>query len=107
MADGDDSSVSRGLNSPRAGEILAKRPVAARSSEPEDASARQEPGGSRKEGVGLRTNERPLIVDYGSIAEHTFTRCPPADPGAPPKDFTVCPEDKFDECSCPSVTISP
>ena len=49
----------------------------------------------------------PSIVDYGSIGDHTFTRCPPAVEGAPPKDLTQCPEDKFEECSCPSVTVSP
>jgi hypothetical protein len=49
----------------------------------------------------------PSIVDYGSIGDHTFTRCPPAVEGAPPKDFTQCPEDKFEECSCHSVTVSP
>jgi hypothetical protein len=64
----------------------------------------REPGGpERREWV--RTYERPLIVDYGSIVEHTFSRCPPE--GGPPKDFNPCPPDKFEECSCPSVVISP
>jgi hypothetical protein len=54
----------------------------------------------------VKAYERPLIVDYGSIVEHTFSRCPPE--GGPPKDFRLCPEDKFEECSCPDgVTISP
>ena len=43
----------------------------------------------------------PLVVDYGSIAEHTFTRCPGGNSEADmPKDYQVCEHDKFGECSC-------
>jgi hypothetical protein len=44
------------------------------------------------------TYEKPEIVDYGSIADHTFTRCG----GVGPKvgDFRTCELDKFGECSC-------
>lgn len=42
--------------------------------------------------------EKPEIVDYGSIADHTFTRCG----GVGPKlgDFRSCELDNFQECSC-------
>lgn len=42
--------------------------------------------------------EKPEIVDYGSIADHTFTRCG----GIGPKlgDFRSCELDNFQECSC-------
>jgi hypothetical protein len=42
--------------------------------------------------------EKPEIADYGSIADHTFTRCG----GVGPKvgDFRTCELDKFGECSC-------
>ena len=45
--------------------------------------------------------EKPTITDYGSIARHTFTRCPSGDPvaGARPKDWQDFPTDKFGECS--------
>lgn len=43
----------------------------------------------------------PTIVDHGSIAEHTFTRCESGDPAAwaPPKDWRDFPTDMFGECS--------
>ena len=52
--------------------------------------------------------EKPRIEDFGSIAEHTFTRCggtgytgPGTAPAAPPKDFPWVPNklDNFGECS--------
>lgn len=48
----------------------------------------------------------PEITDYGSIADHTFTRCVTGDPvvfndnSPPPKDYKTCELDKFGECSC-------
>lgn len=45
----------------------------------------------------------PAVVDYGSIASHTFTRCPEGwgEEGDPPKDpsFANTHFDKFGECS--------
>jgi hypothetical protein len=41
--------------------------------------------------------EKPLIVDYGSIGEHTF-----AGPGPPRKDTRLCTKDNFQEESCPT-----
>ncbi len=48
----------------------------------------------------------PKIIDYGSIASHTFTSCDsgsPTDHGAsgmiPPKDHNDYPLDNFGECS--------
>ena len=45
--------------------------------------------------------EYPMVVDHGSIAEHTFYRCATNDavPLAPPKDKEDFPLDKFGECS--------
>ena len=48
--------------------------------------------------------EAPVVVDYGSIVEHTLTRettvtCGDNDP---PKDWRTCKLDKFCEWSCPS-----
>jgi len=52
--------------------------------------------------------EAPKVVDYGSIAEHTFTRCPGGDPNADmPKDFMVCEHDKHGECSCGETGLTP
>ncbi len=50
----------------------------------------------------------PLVVDYGSIAEHTFTRCPggTGGEGDPPKDYQMCEHDKFGECSCGGTGLS-
>lgn len=54
--------------------------------------------------------ENPEIVDHGSIAEHTFTRCGNADPTSfmginpPPKDKDNFRLDKFGECSDPGVS---
>jgi hypothetical protein len=45
--------------------------------------------------------EVPVVVDYGSIAEHTFTHVNPH--GKPVhKDHNVCQTDKYGEYSCPS-----
>lgn len=43
--------------------------------------------------------ETPTIIDHGSIAEHTFTRC--GGSGPPKKDFPESEHklDKFNECS--------
>jgi hypothetical protein len=46
--------------------------------------------------------ERPEIVDYGSITDHTFSRCNPSAPAPiPPKGPADVPHhiDKFLECS--------
>jgi hypothetical protein len=45
--------------------------------------------------------ETPTIVDYGSIAEHTFSRCNPQVSGNPKKDFIDVPHhiDNHLECS--------
>lgn len=47
--------------------------------------------------------ETPTIVDYGSIAEHTFSRCNPSLPAGskPPKDSIDVPHhiDNHMECS--------
>ena len=45
--------------------------------------------------------EKPTVTDRGSIAKHTFTRCPSGTGGAgdPPKDWQDFPPDKFGECS--------
>lgn len=49
----------------------------------------------------------PKIVDYGSIAEHTFTRCggtfAPKDHPYPPLYHL----DKFNECSALDLNLSP
>lgn len=51
----------------------------------------------------------PLVVDYGSIADHTFTRCSDATGGGddPPKDYQICEHDKFGECSCGHTGLTP
>lgn len=49
----------------------------------------------------------PQIVDYGSIAEHTFTRCGGTHA---PKDHPYPPAyhlDKFNECSALDLAVSP
>jgi hypothetical protein len=53
--------------------------------------------------------EIPAVIDFGSIAEHTFTRCDTASGGvgAPPKDWMTCEHDKFGECSCGSTGLTP
>jgi hypothetical protein len=48
----------------------------------------------------------PLVVDFGSIAEHTFTRCDPNDGYHAPKDWQICEYDKFAECSCGHTGLS-
>ena len=50
----------------------------------------------------------PLVVDYGSIADHTFTTCPggTGNSDAPGKDWQVCEHDKFGECSCSGTGLS-
>jgi len=49
------------------------------------------------------------LIDYGSIAEHTFTRCDTAEDraGAPPKDHITCAHDKHGECSCGHTGLTP
>jgi hypothetical protein len=43
---------------------------------------------------------QPSITDHGSIAAHTFYRCPGGDPTASmPKDPLPYDHDKFGECS--------
>jgi hypothetical protein len=53
--------------------------------------------------------EKPTVVDFGSIAEHTFTRCADAtgNSDAPPKDLNLCSHDKFGECSCHETGLTP
>jgi hypothetical protein len=53
--------------------------------------------------------EKPKVTDFGSIAEHTFTRCDTAEdrPGAPPKDFVTCAHDNHGECSCHTTGLTP
>ena len=50
--------------------------------------------------------EQPAVVDHGSIAAHTFSRCASGDPSpdAPPKDFEDFPLDNFGECSSGHVS---
>lgn len=46
--------------------------------------------------------EKPRIIDHGSIVEHTFSRCNPAEAsGPPPKDSIDVPHhiDNHQECS--------
>lgn len=43
--------------------------------------------------------EAPRLVHYGSIAEHTFSRCDSGTGDFPPKDHREFPHDKFGECS--------
>jgi hypothetical protein len=53
--------------------------------------------------------EKPVVVDFGSIAEHTFTRCEGATggAGAPPKDEIICGHDNHGECSCNDTGLTP
>jgi hypothetical protein len=53
--------------------------------------------------------EVPAVTDFGSIAEHTFTRCDTAQggAGAPPKDWMTCEHDNFGECSCGETGLTP
>jgi len=49
--------------------------------------------------------ELPQVIDYGSIADHTFGHADPTcSPGQadPHKDTTECDLDCFGEYSCPS-----
>jgi hypothetical protein len=41
--------------------------------------------------------EAPVVVDFGSIADHTFANVPS---GRGRKDFRVCATDKFGDFSC-------
>jgi hypothetical protein len=51
--------------------------------------------------------EKPAIIDYGSIADHTFYRCVGGNPSAEkPKDLNVCEHDKHGECSCGETGLS-
>jgi hypothetical protein len=53
------------------------------------------------------TYEAPQVFDYGSIAEHTFTRCGGTHA---PKDYPYPPNyhlDKFNECSEITTGLSP
>ena len=51
--------------------------------------------------------EKPAIIDYGSIADHTFYRCAGGNPGAEkPKDPDLCEHDKHGECSCGVTGLS-
>lgn len=43
--------------------------------------------------------ERPTVTDFGSIANHTFSRCDSGTGDFPPKDPVDFPHDKFGECS--------
>ena len=53
------------------------------------------------------TYERPTVTDHGSIADHTFFRCPTGNPDASmPKDFRDFPTDKFGECSSGHAGLS-
>jgi len=53
--------------------------------------------------------EAPTVVDFGSIADHTFTRCATAVglPGSPPKDTMLCKHDNIGECSCTDTGLTP
>jgi hypothetical protein len=42
--------------------------------------------------------EKPVVIDYGSIADHTFLGAS----GTPGKDTRMCTKDKFGDESCPS-----
>jgi len=62
----------------------------------------------------LRMRERyetPAVVDFGSIADHTFTRCggtgKPGHANVPPKDFPWVPHhiDGHGECSAPGPFV--
>jgi hypothetical protein len=43
------------------------------------------------------TYEKPLVVDFGSIADHTFVMT-----GTPRKDTRACTKDNHGDESCPS-----
>jgi hypothetical protein len=45
--------------------------------------------------------EKPSVIDFGSIADHTFSRCNPNVTGTPIKDFIDVPHhiDNHLECS--------
>jgi hypothetical protein len=60
-------------------------------------------------GKGWRMKyETPKVVDYGSIAEHTFSTCPGGTGTPPPgKDFIVCSHDNHGECSCDDTGLTP
>ncbi len=51
--------------------------------------------------------EIPTVTDFGSIAEHTFTRCDTATGTWPKKDWMTCEHDKFGECSCGHTGLTP
>ncbi|MEX0815863.1 MAG: hypothetical protein WD027_00320 [Gaiellales bacterium] len=58
--------------------------------------------------------EEPEILDFGSIADHTFLRCGGTGVNGgghtPPKDFPYPPAyhlDKFGECSALALAVSP
>lgn len=53
--------------------------------------------------------ERPVVIDHGSIADHTFTNAGGGTSdgscsgvATPPKDMNECKLDCFGEYSCPS-----
>lgn len=46
---------------------------------------------------GTMQYEHPTVIDHGTIAEHTFSRC--GGDTSPPKDWQDFPLDKFGECS--------
>ena len=48
--------------------------------------------------------EKPTVVDYGSIASHTFMR---GMGGTPPKDTMVCTKDNAMDESCPAAGPTP
>jgi hypothetical protein len=43
------------------------------------------------------TYERPIVVDFGSIADHTFVTG-----GTPRKDTRLCTKDNHGDESCPT-----
>lgn len=48
---------------------------------------------------------RPEIVDYGSISDHTFSRCNPAAPKEnPPKDSIDVPHHMDDHLECSALS---
>jgi len=46
---------------------------------------------------GHMTYEKPVVVDFGSIADHTFVTG-----GTPRKDTRTCTKDNHGDESCPS-----
>jgi hypothetical protein len=48
--------------------------------------------------------EKPTVVDYGSIANHTFLG---AIGGTPPKDTRMCTKDNHGDESCPAAGPTP